>query len=139
MGEVSTIGVDLAKNVFQVHGADASGAVVFRRKLRRHDVLGFFARQPRCVVVMEACGGAHYWGREIGRLGHEVKLIAPAYVKPFVKLCSPDHNFTNRQVTIMRRNVRRRPDCWRFRSHSSALFQSVSSQASTLASRFQDG
>lgn len=85
MGEVSTIGLDLAKNVFQVHGADTSGAVVFRRKLRRHDVLGFFARQPRCVVAMEACGGAHYWGREIGRLGHEVKLIAPAYVKPFVK------------------------------------------------------
>ncbi len=85
MGEVSTIGVDLAKNIFQVHGADASGAIVFRRKLRRHDVLGFFAAQPRCVVAMEACGGAHYWGREIDRLGHEVKLIAPAYVKPFVK------------------------------------------------------
>jgi hypothetical protein len=85
MVEVSTIGVDLTKNVFQVHGADVSGAIVFRRKLRRHDVLGFFAAQPRCVVAMEACGGAHYWGREIGRLGHEVKLIAPAYVKPFVK------------------------------------------------------
>lgn len=85
MGEVSTVGLDLAKNVFQVHGADASGVVVFRRKLRRHDVLGFFARQPRCVVAMEACGGAHCWGREIGRFGQELKLIAPAYMKPFVK------------------------------------------------------
>lgn len=83
MGELSTIGVDLVKNVFQVRGVDASGRIAFRRRLRRHDVLGFFAAQPRCVVAMEACGGAHYWGREIGRLGHEVKLIAPA----FVKLC----------------------------------------------------
>jgi transposase len=85
MSEVCTIGLDLAKNVFQVHGTDASGAVVSRRKLRRHDVLRFFARRPRCVVAMEACGGAHYWEREIGRLGHEAKLIAPAYVRPFVR------------------------------------------------------
>jgi len=85
MGEVSTIGVDLAKSVFQVHGADASGAVLFRRKLRRHQVLTFFAAQPPCTVAMEACGSAHYWAREIGRLGHGVRLIPPAYVKPFVK------------------------------------------------------
>jgi transposase len=85
MGEVSTIGVDLAKSVFQVHGADASGAVLFRKKLRRHQVLTFFAAQPRCTVAMEACGSAHHWAREIGRLGHGVRLIPPAYVKPFVK------------------------------------------------------
>ena len=85
MGEVSTIGMDLAKNVFQVHGADASGAVLFRRKLRRHQVLAFFAAQPPCMVAMEACGSAHHWAREIGRLGHTVRLIPPAYVKPFVK------------------------------------------------------
>jgi transposase len=85
MGEVSTIGVDLAKSVFQVHGADASGAVLFRRKLRRHQVLTFFAAQPPCTVAMEACGSAHYWAREIGRLGHGVRLIPPACVKPFVK------------------------------------------------------
>jgi transposase len=85
MGEVSTIGVDLAKNVFQVHGADASGAVLFRKKLRRHQVLAFFAAQPPCTVAMEACGSAHHWAREIGRLGHAVRLIPPAYVKPFVK------------------------------------------------------
>ena len=85
MTEVSTIGLDLAKNVFQAHGADAAGAPVFRRKLRRDQVLAFFASQPSCVVAMEACPGAHHWGREIGKLGHTVKLIAPAYVKPFVK------------------------------------------------------
>jgi transposase len=85
MGEVSTIGVDLAKSVFQVHGADASGAVLFRKKLRRHQVLTFFAAQPPCTVAMEACGSAHHWAREIGRLGHGVRLIPPAYVKPFVK------------------------------------------------------
>ena len=85
MGEVSTIGLDLAKNVFQAHGADASGAVLFRKKLRRHQVLTFFAAQRPCTVAMEACGSAHHWAREIGRLGHAVRLIPPAYVKPFVK------------------------------------------------------
>ena len=85
MGEVSTIGLDLAKSVFQAHGADASGAVLFRKKLRRHQVLTFFAGQPPCTVAMEACGSAHHWAREIGRLGHGVRLIPPAYVKPFVK------------------------------------------------------
>ena len=85
MGEVSTIGLDLAKSVFQVHGADASGAVLFRKKLRRHQVLAFFAAQPPCTVAMEACASAHHWAREIGRLGHAVRLIPPAYVKPFVK------------------------------------------------------
>lgn len=77
--------MDLAKSVFQVHGADASGAVLFRRKLRRHQVLTFFAAQAPCTVAMEACGSAHYWAREIARLGHRVRLISPAYVKPFVK------------------------------------------------------
>ncbi len=85
MTEVTTIGLDLAKNVFQAHGADAAGAVVFRRKLRREQVLAFFSAQPPCLVAMEACPGARYWGREIGKFGHMVKLIAPAYVKPFVK------------------------------------------------------
>jgi transposase len=85
VGEVSTIGLDLAKTVFQAHGADASGGVVFRKKLRRDKLLEFFAGQPRCVVAMEACASAHYWAREIGALGHETRLIAPAYVKPFVK------------------------------------------------------
>ena len=83
--QVSMIGLDIAKQVFQAHGADASGRVLFREKIRRAKLLEFFASQPPCTVVMEACGGAHHWGREIGKLGHDVKLIAPKYVKPFVK------------------------------------------------------
>ena len=84
MTDVVIIGVDLAKNVFQAHGADASGRAVLRKKLRRDQVLDFFGRLPPCVVAMEACGGAHFWGREIGKLGHEVRLIPPAYVnKPY--------------------------------------------------------
>lgn len=85
MDKVSTVGIDLAKSVFQVHGADRSGAVVIRKKLRRDQVLSFFSTLPRCVVAMEACASAHYWGREIAALGHETRFIPPAYVKPFVK------------------------------------------------------
>ncbi|MGF6862737.1 hypothetical protein ABIE69_003327 [Rhodobacteraceae bacterium MBR-64] len=85
MSEITTVGLDLAKNVFQMHGADASGGVVLRKKLRRDQVLAFFSQMPPCVVAMEACGGAHFRGCEIGKLGHEVRLIRPAYMKPFVK------------------------------------------------------
>ena len=85
MEEVSIIGLDLAKRVFQTHGASASGTVLFRKKLRRDQVLLFFANQPRCRVAMEACASAHHWARAIGELGHEVRLMPPAYVKPFVK------------------------------------------------------
>ena len=85
MTEVSTIGSDLAKAVFQAHGATAEGAVAFRKKLRRDQVLAFCSAQPACVVALEACAGAHHWGRELQKLGHQVRLIAPAYVKPSVK------------------------------------------------------
>ena len=85
MEGVYIIGIDLAKHNFQLHGARADGSVAFRKKLTRGKVLGFLASQPRCVVAMEACAGAHYWGREIGKLGHEVKLVPPVYVKPYVK------------------------------------------------------
>lgn len=85
MEQVSTIGLDIAKRVFQAHGADSEGNEVFRKRLARGKVLTFLASQPRCVVVLEACGGAHHWGREIAKQGHEVRLIAPKYVKSFVK------------------------------------------------------
>jgi len=79
------IGVDLAKSVFQVHGASMTGQPKFRKKLSRQGFAEFMAKQPPAIVVMEACGSAHYWAREMNSLGHEVKLIAPHYVKPFVK------------------------------------------------------
>jgi len=85
MGEVSIIGVDLAKNVFQVHGAAADGSVLFRKKLSRPQFTRFMAEQPSCCVAMEACASAHHWARQMTQQGHEVRLIAPHYVKPFIK------------------------------------------------------
>lgn len=83
--EVSTIGLDLAKNVFQVHAVDAAGHVVVRKVLRRAQVLSFFAKLPPCLIGMEACCTSHHWARELIALGHEVRLMPPAYVKPYVK------------------------------------------------------
>jgi transposase len=85
MSEISIVGLDLAKNVFQVHAVDASGKVVWRRQLRRGAVAKFFAELPPCAVGMEACGSAHHWGRIIGGYGHQVRLMPPSYVKPYVK------------------------------------------------------
>jgi transposase len=83
--QVTTIGTDLAKNVFQVHGIDEGGKVVVRRALRRKEVLSFFGKLDPCLVGMEACATAHHWAREIGRFGHQVRLMPPAYVKPYLK------------------------------------------------------
>lgn len=85
MENVATIGLDIAKDVFQVHGAAADGTPLFNRKLRRAEVLSFFKSLPKCVVALEACGTAHHWARCIAELGHEVRLIHARYVKPFVK------------------------------------------------------
>ena len=85
MEQATTIGLDIAKHVFQVHGADGAGHVLFRKRITRAKLLSFLAAQTRCVVAMEACAGAQYWAREIAKLGHHVRLIAPAYVKPFIK------------------------------------------------------
>jgi len=85
MEKITTIGLDIAKSVFQVHGIDASGAVIVRRQVRRRQVLPFFRKLPACVIGIEACATAHHWGRELVALGHEVKLMPPRYVKPYVK------------------------------------------------------
>ena len=90
MEEASIIGIDLAKRSFQVHGAKADGSVAYRRKLSRVKLLGFLASQPKCTVAMEACASAHFWGRQIAVLGHEVRLVPPIYVKPFVKRSKND-------------------------------------------------
>ena len=85
MNEIITIGLDLAKNVFQLHGVDAAGAAILRRRVTRAQMLKTFANLKPCLVGMEACGSAHYWARELAALGHEVKLMPPVYVKPYVK------------------------------------------------------
>ena len=88
--QVSTIGVDLAKNVFQVHGVDSAGKVVITRQLRRKQVIDFFSKFPPCLVGMEACGTAHHWAREVSKLGHTVRLMPPSYVKGYVKRSKND-------------------------------------------------
>jgi transposase len=85
VSEVTTIGLDIAKNVFHAHGADERGRVVFSKRISRGKLLEFFAAQPSCIVALEACGGAHHWARQLTHLGHQVRLIPPSYVKPFVK------------------------------------------------------
>src|SRR5271163_4768091 len=83
--EISVLGIDLAKSVFQLHGNDANGQCLLRKKLRRSELRPFIALLPRCMIAMEACSGAQFWAREFRALGHEVRLIAPQFVKPFVK------------------------------------------------------
>ena len=85
MNEVTTIGVDIAKRVFQIHAVDEAGEVVIRRQLRRRQIRPFFERLPPCLIGMEACATSHYWAREFAKLGHEVRLMPPRYVKPYVK------------------------------------------------------
>jgi transposase len=85
MQTITTIGLDIAKSVFQVHGVDAAGQVVVRRQLKRRSVLAFFQRLPPCLVGIEACASSHYWSRELRALGHTIRLMPPAYVKPYVK------------------------------------------------------
>src|SRR5258708_21295733 len=90
--EISTIGLDLAKSIFQVHGITDAGEIVVRKALRRSQVLPFFAKLPPCLVGMEACGTSHHWARELIKHGHEVRLMPPAYVKPYVKRGKTDAN-----------------------------------------------
>ncbi len=92
MGEVSTIGLDIAKAVFQVHGVDGAGVVVIRKRISRSKVLEFFAALAPCLVGIEACPSAHHWGRELAGLGHTVKLMPPSYVKAYLKRSKNDAN-----------------------------------------------
>src|SRR5215831_17023085 len=85
MQTITTVGLDIAKSVFQVHCVDADGEVVLRRQLKRRYVLAFFQKLPPCLVGIEACASSHYWSRELQALGHTVRLMPPAYVKPYVK------------------------------------------------------
>lgn len=89
---ITTIGLDIAKNVFQVHGVDANGNTVLRKQLKRNDVLAFFANLLPCLIGLEACGGSHYWARELIKLGHDARLISPQFVKPYVKGNKNDSN-----------------------------------------------
>jgi transposase len=129
MEKISMIGLDLAKNVFQIHGIDAAGKVVLRRQVHRGQMEKFFAQLPPTVVGMEACGGAHHWARVFQRLGHEVRIMPPGYVKPYVKrnkndgrdaegVCEamgrltmrfvPVKSLDNQAVQVMHRSV----GCW---------------------------
>jgi transposase len=83
--QITTIGIDLAKTVFQIHAVDADGATVIRKRLRRAEVLSFVSGLEPCLIGMEACATSHYWARELAKFGHTVKLMPPAYVKPYVK------------------------------------------------------
>src|SRR3954469_12526512 len=92
MGDVSTIGLDIAKSVFQVHGVDVAGVVLIRKRISRAKVLDYFGGLPRCLVGIEACPSAHHWGRELQALGHTVRLIPPNYVKAYLKRSKNDAN-----------------------------------------------
>ena len=85
MKGITTVGLDLAKSVFQVHAIDADGAVVARRQVKRAQLLLFFSRLQPCLIGMEACAGAHHWARELAKFGHDVRLMPPSYVRPLVK------------------------------------------------------
>jgi transposase len=115
-----------AKRVFQAHGASSDGTVLFRKKLSRNQVLAFLSSQPQCVVAMEACASAHHWGREIGAPGYEVRLIAPAYVKPFVKRQKNDMADAEAICEAAARNMRFVP------------VKSAGKQASAVASKTRD-
>jgi transposase len=92
MNKISVIGLDLAKHVFKVHGVDCYGEVVVRRQLKRSQVCRFFANLEPCLIGMKACGGAHYWSRELSGLGHTAQVMAPIFVKPYLKTNKNDRN-----------------------------------------------
>ena len=90
--EITTLGIDLAKNVFQLHGVNKSGRVTLRKQIRRSQLAAFVANIPPCLIGIVACGGSHYWARDFGKMGHTVKLMSPQFVKPYVKSNKNDMN-----------------------------------------------
>ena len=100
---ITTLGLDIAKSVFQVHGVDAAGNVIIRRQLKRRYVLAFFQKLPPCLIGIEACASSHHWSRELEALGHTVRLMPPAYVKPYVK------RHKNAMPLTPRRSAKRSP------------------------------
>jgi transposase len=115
MGEVSTIGLDIAKSVFQIHGVDAGGAVVLRKRITRAKLLEFFAALPACLVGIEACPTAHHWSRRLQALGHSVRLLPPSYVKAYLKRSKNDAN-----DAAAKRSRVRRCGLWRRSLNSSS-------------------
>ena len=134
--EITTVGLDLAKNVFQVHAIGSTGGVVVRRSLRRAQVIPFFSKLPPCLIGMEACGTSHHWARELVGLGHEVRLMPPAYVKPYVKRGKTDAGDAEAIWEAVTR-----PTCASYRSSRSSsrprwrcIGRVISSSASALSS-----
>ena len=122
MGEVSTVGLDIAKSVFQVHGVDADGAVVMRKRIGRAKVLEFFAALAPCLIGIEACPTAHHWGRELQALGHRVRLIAPSYVKAYLTPCTWNTDFAISRPIVLTSPMDGSPQCGLLsRNHPMAL------------------
>jgi transposase len=117
VSEAFIIGLDIAKYVFHAHGVDERGRAIFSKRISRKKLLDFFAAQPSCTVALEACGGAHHWARQLSQLGHEIRLIQPAYVKPFVK----------RQKTMRSIGGRNSPRPWLHPAAPNAAWWSPSS------------
>jgi hypothetical protein len=118
---ITTVGIDLAKNVFQVHGVDARGKVVVRKQLRREQMAPFFVNLPPCLIGMEACGGAHHWGRKLQRFGHTVRLMPSQYVKPYVttnKNDAADAEAICEAVALANKNAR---TVWALLAHDRAF------------------
>ncbi|OHV64265.1 hypothetical protein LCM4576_29320 [Mesorhizobium sp. LCM 4576] len=102
---IMMLGIDLGKNSCSVAELDTTGKVVLRRRMQPKTIVSFASKLAPCTIAMEACCGAHHLGRLLAEQGHEVRLMSPEYVRPYVKLCSPRHNFTNHEVPIMRRSA----------------------------------
>ncbi|SRR5712692_6081862 len=115
--KITTIGIDLAKNVFQVHGVDGHGKVQVKKQLKRAQVLAFFANLPPCLIGMEACSGAHHWARKLTTYGHTVRLIAAQFVKPYVKTNKNDA--ADAEAILVKRSADPTRDSWRSRTVTS--------------------